>query len=181
MSSILYAHSPWDLLSQGDVLSDMEITETFGQKSRTNSYTVIVLSHGCEIDKRDASVAICGRVKPLSGERSARFIEALREGNVAHAMYLPESSTLAESYVNFRDIYRVALDDARRAIAEGRRRLCLSDAGQLALQGFIYRFFARVRLEDLLIPPPPPSLTAVQHVREAAKLVLARIDPRRLF
>lgn len=178
---MLYAHSPWDVLSQGDVLSDMEITETLGARSRTYSYTVIVLSHGCEIDKREANVAICARVKPVSGERSARYAEALRDGNVAHAMYLPESSTLPESYVDFRGIYRVALDDARRAIAEGRRCLSLSEAGQLALQGFVYRFFARVRLEDLLTPPPQPSMSAVEHVLEAARLLLARIDPRRLF
>jgi hypothetical protein len=147
----LYRPTPRASLSQGDILREIrcaELTEPEGRIFKT----MVVLSHGCEIDKKDNTACIMAKVKSLADDRP-HFQDAVRAGHVANLMHLPEHPALPEGYVDLRFMYRVTFKqigattfgaDGERLLVPGDNRiLSLSKEGQEVLQGSIAQFFLR--------------------------------------
>jgi len=111
---------------------------------------VIVLSHGCDIDKKDTNAILCAQTRPLAKQKP-QFADAIRRGDVINAMYLPQIGILAESYVDFRLTHRVSKVELEKAMHSGRRIASLSADGQMALHVYLFRFFTRTDLNPLVI------------------------------
>jgi hypothetical protein len=142
----MFRQTPWPQLSQGDLFDGIQISESLtGGKKKEARYRVIVLSHGCEIDKRDNHTCLCARIVALDN-RPPTYVEALRIGDVANAMYLAPIAGWGEAYVDFRFIFRVHRSQFQEAAGSPSRVASMSEAGQFALQIALFAFFGRVVL-----------------------------------
>ncbi len=139
----IFADAPGDQLDQGDVFAEIEVSDHDGRGAGRANKTVMLLSHGCEIDKPDLPTLLCALVGDIRSINVSRAGD-LRAGRVINAMHLPaEVSGLPEGYVDFRSIYRVPRSIIQASIASGRRLVCMTELGRNALGAFLYRFFTR--------------------------------------
>jgi hypothetical protein len=144
--------APLPYLSQGDILRSIDVHEPM-LKPEVQTIDAIVLSHDCDIDKRDGGVCLVARIKPVDGERPD-FQARIRTGRVANTLYLPATPGLEEGFVDFRYMYRVrykhiganAFDGAGRRIlgSPDPRSHSLSDDGLTVLRGSLGSFFLRL-------------------------------------
>lgn len=162
MPNDLYTTALRQALSQGDVLNDVRVFDpdnspTGGPVAKDRLFRVMVLSHSCEVDKRDSNACLCARVRLITDVRG-QFQDRIRNGRVANIMHLPAEGLLPEGYVEFRYTYRVRYDhinatgwvqdgvDTHRTIVGPERRLIsLSDQGQTTLMGALSVFFGATR------------------------------------
>lgn len=160
MPDSLYSSSIRRGLSQGDVLEPVKIHEAhLGQKERT--YSVMVLSHSCELDKPHSKTFLAAAVRPLK-DFDPQLLDGIREGRLLALFYIPTNPPriLDERCVDFRQIFRVSFSEIGAvdftAIADDLpperifrdddiRIHSLSDFGVAALQGRIVAFFTRSR------------------------------------
>ncbi len=109
---------------------------------QTTSYPLLLLSHGCEIDKNGADVLLVARIREVT-ELSAGNQGYLRLGRVRNAMLLTDLPAFNESFADFGYTFRVLRSELDRADGDGRRVASMSVDGRIALQVFLYRFYAR--------------------------------------
>lgn len=150
------SHEP---ISQGDILAGVTcIDASTGPDGQRK--TVMVISHGCEIDKPNANTCYVADVKPLSAI-PANGHGSIRQGKVGAVIYLPLNESLGgEYFVDLRGIYRVQFSqicdtelrtesngDRVRVLSDPSIRLAaLSDDGVAVLQGQLILFFTRKRI-----------------------------------
>jgi hypothetical protein len=138
-----------DALCQGDVFLRIPVSERTGEVTRDATPNVILLSHDCDIDKRDAVLLVC-EARPIT-TLPGGIAGDIRRGRVKNAMHVPAVNSLPESFLDFRFIHRVARTLIDQAHAEARRAASMSEDGRAALLTYLYRFFAR-RLPGELPP-----------------------------
>jgi hypothetical protein len=138
------------MLDQGDLFASIQILEHSGPDSSAQRESLLLLSHGCEIEK-PVPTLLCARVG-LVAEIAKGKAGDLRRHRVANAMHLPASQNASESYVDFRHIYRVPRDLIDQAAKDGKRVASMTDFGRNALAAYLFRFITRREI------PPAPSL-----------------------
>ena len=84
--------APSDPLSQGDIFANVRCVEPANPPSE-KLRTVVVLSHGCEIDKQDSTSCYTAAVRLFKRERDD-IREAIRSGRTANTIYLPRNDAL---------------------------------------------------------------------------------------
>jgi hypothetical protein len=130
----------------------VEIHEKLGNGNWvTYTNPLIVVSHGCAIDKPHADILHVCRLR-LINELNATNIGNVRGGGVKDAMHLDDVPTLGEAFVDFGYWYRVLHDDLRAARADGRCVASMTPEGRLELQAHLYRFHTRRLVGEM--PPP---------------------------
>jgi hypothetical protein len=89
--------------------------------------TVMVLSHGCEIDKPKRAACIVARITRFA-EVDKSLHGYIRKGDVANALYLPTDPALGgEAYADLSELYRApyanidALEFREREGADGKK------------------------------------------------------------
>ena len=160
MADSLYSPDLRRPLSQGDVIGAVRIEEAhLGQKART--YSVMAISHSCEIDKAHNKLFLAASVRPLADFSPADH-QGIRDGRNLSLFYLPPHppAITTERCVDLRQIFRVAFssigatgfipvfdDTTPQRIFDGEdpRMESLSDFGIATLQGRLVAFFTRSR------------------------------------
>ena len=147
-------------LSQGDIIQNVRIVEAhISPDERT--FSVMVLSHGCEIDKKNSQVVLAARV--LSLAELGGDATKIKDGSALTTFYLPE----IDQVVDFRNTFRVLFteigatgfkvfegDEKPQRIFPGSdpRVHSLTDHGRSVLWGRIVGFYTRrTKVEELLI------------------------------
>ena len=143
--------APSDPLSQGDIFANVRCVEPANPPSE-KLRTVVVLSHGCEIDKQDSTSCYTAAVRLFKRERDD-IREAIRSGRTANTIYLPRNDALnGEGFVDRRLFYRVRYEDLHAASfqetqrvvgASAQRLVGLEEQGVLILRERIVQFFSR--------------------------------------
>ena len=131
------------------------IHERLGDKGpTTHDGPILVVSHGCIIDKPHSHVLHVCRLMRVD-QLSPTDVGNIRGGGVKYAMYLDDVPVLGEMYVDFRHWHRVLREDLRAAQNDGRRVASMSPDGRLDLQAQLYRFHTRRLIGEA--PPPDPE------------------------
>ena len=139
----MYQAQPREVLSQGDVLTRIQVAEVVDEAVREDMRDLLVLSHDCEIAKSDNHWVLCARIRTIDSLDSSNAGH-VRSGHVLNAMHLPATvGDVAEAFVDFRMIHRLRKDALLRAVDDGRRVTSMSDDGRLTLVSYLYRYFAR--------------------------------------
>lgn len=140
----LYADEIRSEVSQGDLFSEVPIAYVninAPQKLRVERVLAIILTHDCEYDKPNNHYCLVARIRSLD------HVPTGSQGNIRNhrtrrAFYLPANSgVIAESYVDLRDIDRVAKATIEDLVRNGCRLASLSEDGRLALQQQLAMFF----------------------------------------
>lgn len=147
--------------------ADCDPKDTDTAKGSLQHQTVILLSHGCEVDAVqravDAKQASIDRryflvapVKPFAPSASVNLAERTRSGQQPDRFYLPPHEALAdaEHYVDLRRITPINVPYFLEAEKTGKRQLALTEPARLALQGHIGLFFSGLALYVQPIPCP---------------------------
>lgn len=108
----------------------------------TTRHPLLLISHGCEVDKATIDVLLVARIRSLL-ELSGGLQGDVKRAAVRSAMHLPAVSSLPEGFVDFRYMLRALREDLDRADREGRRVASMTVDGRLALQVYLYRFHTR--------------------------------------
>lgn len=156
MLQLYRRRGPLEPISQGDILKGVNCVDSAtGPEGQRN--TVMVVSHGCEIDKPSAKSCYVADVKSLETIPENQK-GSIRQGKVAAVIYLPLLEPLGgESFVDLRTMYRVQLSqlcaselrtepngDRVRMLTDPSIRVgALSDDGVTVLHGQLILFFTR--------------------------------------
>lgn len=123
------------------------------------TFSVMVLSHGCEIDKQHSKVLLVASVRPMRDFSPADH-DRIRNRELLSLFYLPAESpnVTTEACVDFRQLFRISFEavgatnfatinaEEQRVFAAADPRIrSLSDYGVAALHGRIVAFFTRSR------------------------------------
>ena len=132
-------------LSQGDIINKVLLLDSAVPAASPGERNVIILSHDCEIDKPSNEVLIVAEVKLLAEmERIKSGIKGdIQKGRVRNVMYLEPYGQLAESYVDFRYIFRVAKKSLEENLKLGLRIASLNEESKQALCIFFERYLFR--------------------------------------
>ena len=121
----------------------MPVHEQLGARSlQTTVNPLMLITHGCEIDKAGVDVLLVCRVRELS-QLDGGLPGDVRSGRVRSAMYLGQVGPLAESFADFRYMHRVLRSDLTTARAAGSCVASMTVDGRLSLQTHLYRFHTR--------------------------------------
>ncbi|MGB6876097.1 MAG: hypothetical protein WBD87_08680 [Candidatus Acidiferrales bacterium] len=141
--------------------------DTDTAKGSLQHRSVILLSHGCELDgvQRDVEAKqatlerrywLAAPVQPLSAVTSADLKERTRNGQQPTRFYLPPDQALAdaEHYADLRRITPINVPYFLEANKAGNRKLTLTEPARLALQSHIGMFFSGLALYVQPVPCP---------------------------
>ncbi len=128
-------------VSQGDIFDNLSIVYVRQDGERVALNTrVMLITYDCEYDKPSTKLVLVADIFPLAEVPTERQGN-VRKNKIFSTLYLPDSTTQAESFVDFRYAglleKAVIVTDAR---AE-RRAASLSDEAQLASQEQLSAFF----------------------------------------
>ena len=133
---------PRELLSQGDIFTELDLIDSAAPTSPPQKRNVIVLSNDCEIDKPSNRIVLVCAIRSVS-DINPRTINDIRKNGVYNTMYIGSISNLPESFIDFRFIFRVDGLFLEEGIRRGLRIASVDDEARLALGTFFYRFLTR--------------------------------------
>ena len=135
----MYQAQPREVLSQGDVLTRIQVAEVVDEAVREDMRDLLVLSHDCEIAKPDNHWVLCARIRTIDSLDSSNAGH-VRSGHVLNAMHLPATvGDVAEAFVDFRMIHRIRKDALLRAVDDVLRVPSMTDEGLLTVVSYLYR------------------------------------------
>ena len=107
-------------LDQGDIIRQVTVThklpEGSGEAPQTLVSNVVVLSHGCDIDKPKSDTVLVARAIRISALPAVGLAGEIRKNRVHHALYLPAEGPVREDvYVDWRSIQPVDKAELLRA------------------------------------------------------------------
>lgn len=143
----MYRSNPRPKLSQGDIFFDIDLIDSAIPHNSPQKRKIIVLSHNCEIDKpNNQAVLTCG-IRQLS-EVNLGLQNDIRASRVVNCMYLPAGSNMGESFIDFRQIFRVNKFYLNEAMNTGFRLCSITDEAQMALTMSFYKFLSRREFKE---------------------------------
>ena len=127
----MYLVQPDELHDQGDIIKKIEILAPSSNEPvcalEPKSARVIVLSHGCEIDKADSSTLLVAPVVRLSADDGG-LIGLIRKGRVRNYFHLaPDGAMSEEAAVDWR-LVQVVRKSPVTSNRSGQQYVCTLDA-----------------------------------------------------
>lgn len=139
----IFARNVAAKLSQGDVFLGINIHERLSNEPmRTSSRPLLLLSHGCEIDKTNVDVFLVCVIRLLT-ELSDGQPNQVRTGQIRSAMYLEDVPQVGEAFADFRYFFRVLRSEIEAGRQGGRCVASMTPDSRVALQVFLFRYHSR--------------------------------------
>lgn len=129
-------------ISQGDIFSKVSLPDSANPEAPKKEYTLVVLSHACDIDKPTQMVVLVCAARSFSELMPGQGGD-IKKGRVRNAMYIKAAGGLEESFIDFRYTFRIHKDLLKQAVDNNLKIVSLTDKAQRALAQYFYRFLAR--------------------------------------
>lgn len=144
-----YIVHPDDELDQGDLIRRIVVTAkapiTLEEPPALLTSNVVVLSHGCDIDKARFDSVLVARVIRLSAIPDRGMAGNVRRNRVYEAFYLPAVGPVAEDvYIDWRTIQAVDKQVLLEARPSARYIASLDSEFLAAASDGLWRFFFRL-------------------------------------